>query len=125
MLAGELGLSARSVSRYMHELRKMGLILWLNGTNSYRHVWAKEHPDVKPALQLPYRGGDVSKKGLVRGCYVATPLRQIGAVARNPGDNMARSVSHSGEVASPDWLHSNRDTRRDSNEDGCEAPLKC
>ena len=57
----------RSISRWVKNLKKNGLVFWVHPKGRYRTLWAKSHPDVKAKQQLFYMGEKISKEAVIKG----------------------------------------------------------
>ena len=68
--------SVRTISIRIKRLKAAGQLLWVNGKGYHRTLWAKSHPEVVAATQLPYRGQEVSKQALITGQVESTSPRK-------------------------------------------------
>ena len=66
----------RTISRWLAQLKKSGLVLWVHPKGRYRTIWAKSHPKVKTAVALSYMGEQISKEAVISGHAAAILQRQ-------------------------------------------------
>jgi len=66
----------RTISRWLAQLKKNGLVLWVHPKGRYRTIWAKSNPKVKTAAALSYMGEQISKEAVISGHAAAILQRQ-------------------------------------------------
>jgi hypothetical protein len=64
----------RTITLWVMNLKKAGLIFWLHPKGYYRTLWAKAHPEVIAAQSLLYRNREIPKAVVISGQAKSTLL---------------------------------------------------
>ena len=111
----------RSISRWVTNLKKHGLVYWVHPKGRYRTIWSKLHPEVKASNTLYYIGEQISKEAVINGHAAEILL----------GQNCQESIDKSVVPAATkqcvqvrqDCLHINNTTNKDTIRATIERPM--
>jgi hypothetical protein len=110
----------RTITLWVMNLKKSGLIFWLHPKGYYRTFWAKLHPDVIAAQSLPYRDGEISKAAVISGQTKSTLLSK--KLPSNIAKNCAVSAQENVIPLSKKLLQTNNTTKKDTIRDTTATP---
>ncbi len=110
----------RSISRFVTNLKKRGLVFWVHPKGRYRTIWSKLHPEVKASTFLYYMGEQISKEAIINGHAAEILLGQ------NCQESIEKSVvpteTKQCVQVRQNCLHTNNTTKKDTNRRTIERP---
>jgi len=72
----------RTIQRWLTELKKANLILWVYPKGRYRTIWAKSHPNVSSQKTLLYMNEEISKKDIIKGKFEQKGMTKLTPLPR-------------------------------------------
>lgn len=113
--------SARSISKWVTNLKKNNLVYWVHPKGRYRTIWAKTNPDVATSEELFYMNEKISKKSVIEG-HAAEILLRRNLPAAPEENSVVTEKNHVVQVGR-NLLHTNNTTNKDTIRATIERPL--
>jgi hypothetical protein len=101
----------RTISRWLAQLKKNGLVLWVHPKGRYRTIWAKSNQKVKTAATLLYMGEQISKEAVISG-HAATILQRQNCPGGIDKSVVPTATNRCIQVGQ-NCLHTNNTTKKD------------
>ena len=113
-------ISARSISKWVTNLKKHNLVYWVHPKGRYRTIWAKTHPDVATSEELFYMNEKISKKSVIEGHAAQILLRKN--LPTTQEENSVVTEKNRVVQVGRNLLHTNNTTNKDTKRATIERP---